>query len=401
MFSIKVKFRASTAAGREGTIYYQIICGRKVRQLQSGCHVLPWEWDERRAAVTAPYKSERRQLLITVRDRIRRDIERLTRIGQRLDATGVSYTADDIISEYGRFTHEYSLFNFMEGIIIRLRQQGRIRTAETYRTALNSFRKFSREEDIMLDSISPETMEAYEAWHRNRCVTPNTISFYTRILRAVYNRAVEEDIITDRKPFRHVYTGVDKTVKRALPLPILKRIKSLDLSRSPSLDYARDMFMMSFYLRGMSFIDMAFLKKTDLRNGHVTYRRRKTGQLLVIGWTKEMQLIHDKYPENKSDYLLPIIRLPGANERSTYRNAGYNINHSLKQIATLTGVTIPLTLYVARHSWASAAKAKGIPLSIISEGMGHDNETTTQIYLASLDTTAVDKANELIIKSLK
>lgn len=401
MFSIKVKFRPSTAAGREGTIYYQIICGRKVRQLQSGCHVLPWEWDERRAAVMAPYKSERRQLLITVRDRIRRDIERLTRIGQRLDATGVSYTADDIISEYGRFTHEYSLFNFMEGIIIRLRQQGRIRTAETYRTALNSFRKFSREEDIMLDSISPETMEAFEAWHRNRCVTPNTISFYTRILRAVYNRAVEEDIITDRKPFRHVYTGVDKTVKRALPLPILKRIKSLDLSRSPSLDYARDMFMMSFYLRGMSFIDMAFLKKTDLRNGHVTYRRRKTGQLLVIGWTKEMQLIHDKYPENKSDYLLPIIRMPGANERSTYRNAGYNINHSLKQIAALTGVTIPLTLYVARHSWASAAKAKGIPLSIISEGMGHDNETTTQIYLASLDTTAVDKANELIIKSLK
>jgi len=401
MFSIKVKFRASTAAGREGTIYYQIICGRKVRQLQSGCHVLPWEWDERRAAVTAPYKSERRQLLITVRDRIRRDIERLRRIGQRLDATGVSYTADDIISEYGRFTHEYSLFNFMEGIIIRLRQQGRIRTAETYRTALNSFRKFNREEDIMLDSISPETMEAYEAWHRNRCVTPNTISFYTRILRAVYNRAVEEDIITDRKPFRHVYTGVDKTVKRALPLPILKRIKSLDLSRSPSLDYARDMFMMSFYLRGMSFIDMAFLKKTDLRNGHVTYRRRKTGQLLVIGWTKEMQLIHDKYPENKSDYLLPIIRMPGANERSTYRNAGYNINHSLKQIAVLTGVTIPLTLYVARHSWTSAAKAKGIPLSIISEGMGHDNETTTQIYLASLDTTAVDKANELIIKSLK
>lgn len=401
MFSIKVKFRPSTAAGREGTIYYQIICGRKVRQLPSGCHVLPWEWDERRAAVTAPYKSERRQLLITIRDRIRRDIERLTRIGQRLDATGVSYTADDIISEYGRFTHEYSLFNFMEGIIIRLRQQGRIRTAETYRTALNSFRKFSHEEDIMLDSISPETMEAYEAWHRNRCVTPNTISFYTRILRAVYNRAVEEDIITDRKPFRHVYTGVDKTVKRALPLPILKRIKSLDLSRSPSLDYARDMFMMSFYLRGMSFIDMAFLKKTDLRNGHVTYRRRKTGQLLVIGWTKEMQLIHDKYPENKSDYLLPIIRMPGANERSTYRNAGYNINHSLKQIAALTGVTIPLTLYVARHSWASAAKAKGIPLSIISEGMGHDNETTTQIYLASLDTTAVDKANELIIKSLK
>lgn len=170
---------------------------------------------------------------------------------------------------------------------------------------------------------------------------------------------------------------------------------------TPSLDFARDMFLMSFYLRGMSFIDMAFLKKSDLKNGYVTYRRRKTGQQLVIEWTKEMQMILDKYPENASDYLLPIIRNPATNERCTYRNAGYNINHNLKRIAGMIGVSIPLTLYVARHSWASAAKAKGIPLSVISEGMGHDSEATTQIYLASLDTSVVDKANSLILKSLK
>lgn len=157
---------------------------------------------------------------------------------------------------------------------------------------------------------------------------------------------------------------------------------------------------MSLYLRRMSFIDMAFLKKSDLKNGYVTYRRRKTGQHLIIEWTKEMLMILDKYPENKSDYPLPVIRNPGLNERRTYRNTGYNINHSLKRIAGMVGVTIPLTLYVASHSWASAAKAKGIPLSVISEGMGHDSETTTQIYLASLDTSVVDKANSLILKSL-
>lgn len=150
----------------------------------------------------------------------------------------------------------------------------------------------------------------------------------------------------------------------------------------------------------MSFIDMAFLKKNDLRNGYVTYRRRKTGQKLVIEWTKEMQAIRDKYPENTSEYLLPIIKTPTANERSAYRNVGYAINQNLKKIAAKIGVTIPLTLYVARHSWASAAKAKGIPLSVISEGIGHDSESTTQIYLASLDTSAIDKANALILKSL-
>ena len=288
----------------------------------------------------------------------------------------------------------------MESVIAKLKQNGRIRTAETYKATLNSFKKFRNDEDMMLDSLNSEIMEAYEAWHHNRGVAPNTISFYTRILRAVYNRAVENDIIENRNPFKHVYTGVDKTIKRALPLAVIKKIKALDLSSTPASDFARDMFMMSFYLRGMSFIDMAFLRKTDLKNGYITYRRHKTGQKLTIEWTKEMQMILDRYPENSSDYLLPIIRNVDTNERCTYRNVGYNINHNLKKIASMVGITIPLTLYVARHSWASAAKAKGIPISVISKGMGHDSETTTQIYLTSLDTSVVDKANSLILKSL-
>lgn len=401
MASIKVKFRPSTVADHEGTIYYQIIHERKVRQLLSDYKVFLSEWDESRSMVTTTQKSERKSFILSIRERIRWDVERLTKIDRKLDANGLSYTADDVIDEFNRYADEYSLFNYMESIIAKLKQNGKVRTSETYKSTLNSFKKFREDEDIMLDCLTSEIMEAYEAWHHKRGVTPNTISFYTRILRAVYNRAVEDDIIENCNPFRKVYTGVDKTVKRALPLPVIKKIKALDLSLNASLDFARDMFLMSFYLRGMSFIDMAFLKKTDLKNGYVTYRRRKTGQQLIIEWTKEMQMILDKYHENESDYLLPIIRNPGTNERCTYRNVGYNINHNLKNIAGMVGVTIPLTLYVARHSWASAAKAKGIPLSVISEGMGHDSETTTQIYLASLDTSVVDKANSLILKSLK
>ena len=400
MASIKVKFRPSTVADHEGTIYYQIIHERKVRQLLSDYKVFQSEWDESRSMVTTTQKSERKAFILSIRERIRWDVERLNKIVKKLDANGLTYTADDVIDEFHRYANEYSLFNFMESIIVKLKQNGKVRTSETYKSALSSFKKFRHDEDIMLDCLTSEIMEAYEAWHKGRGVAPNTISFYTRILRAVYNRAVEDDIIENRNPFKHVYTGVDKTVKRALPLSVIKKIKALDLSLNSALDYARDMFLMSFYLRGMSFIDMAFLKKSDLKNGYVTYRRRKTGQQLIIEWTKEMQMIIDKYPENATDYLLPIIRNPGTNERCTYRNMGYNINHNLKKIAKMVGVQIPLTLYVARHSWASAAKAKGIPLSVISEGMGHDSEATTQIYLASLDTSVVDRANSLILKSL-
>lgn len=400
MASIKVKFRPSTVAGHEGTIYYQIIHERKPRQIYPDYHVLPTEWDDRRSMVTVSQRSERKPLVLSIRERIRWDVERLTKIIRRLEIDGLSYSVDDVIDEFHRYTDEYSLFNFMEGIIAKLKQNGKIRTSETYAAALRSFRKFRKDEDIMLDCVNSEVMEAYEAWHRSRGVAPNTVSFYTRILRAVYNRAIEDGIIENRNPFRHVYTGIDKTVKRALPLQTIKKIKALDLSLHPTLDYARDMFMLSFMLRGMSFVDMAYLRKTDLSNGYITYRRRKTGQQLTVKWTKDMQLVLDKYPENASGYLLPIVRNPGTNERYTYRNASYNINRGLKAVAKMAGVTIPLTLYVARHSWASAAKSKGIPLGIISEGMGHDSETTTQIYLASLDTSAVDKANSLILSSI-
>lgn len=401
MASIKVKFRPSTVADREGTIYYQIIHERKVRQLLTDYHVYPPEWDEKRSMVTTSQKSERKSFILSIRERILWDVERLTKIGRRLEADSLTYTADDVIDEFNRYSHEYSLFNFMEYIIARLKQNGKVRTSETYRSALNSFKKFRNDEDIMLDCITSEIMEGYEAWHKNRGIAPNTISFYTRILRAVYNRAVEDDIIENRNPFRHVYTGVDKTVKRALPLAVIKKLRALDLSLTPILDFARDMFMMSFYLRGMSFIDMAYLKKSDLKNGYVTYRRRKTSQQLTIEWTSDMQIVLDKYPKNESDYLLPVIKTTGINERCAYRNVGYNINRSLKQISNMLGLKFRLTMYVARHSWASAAKAKGIPLSVISEGMGHDSEATTQIYLASLDTSVVDRANAVILKSLK
>lgn len=401
MASIKVKFRPSTVTDREGTIYYQVIHERKVRQLLTSYHVFPSEWDEKRSMVTTSQKSERKSFIQSIRERIRWDVERLVKIDRKLDSNGLAYTADDVIDEFNRYSHEYTLFNFMEGIIAKLKHNGKIRTAETYKATLNSFKKFRQDEDIMLDCLNSEVMEAYEAWHHNRGVTPNTISFYTRILRAVYNRAVENEVIENRSPFRHVYTGIDKTVKRALPLEVIKKIKGMDLSLNAALDFARDMFMMSFYLRGMSFIDMAYLKMSDLKSGYITYRRRKTGQQLTIEWTNDMQLVLDKYPENESDYLLPIIKTVGINERCTYRNVGYNTNRGLKQISQMLNLNFRLTMYVARHSWASAAKAKGVPLSVISEGMGHDSEATTQIYLASLDTSAVDRANAMILKSLK
>lgn len=296
--------------------------------------------------------------------------------------------------------NHHSLFRFMLALAGKKQERGRTRTSETYLTALRSFSNFRGGKDISLLLIRPDTMEGYEAWLKDRGITRNTVSFYMRILRAAYNRASEELGFPNRQPFRHVYTGVDKTVKRALSLEIIRSIKNLELDAEPHLDYARDMFMLSFYLRGMSLIDMAFLKKSDLRNGCLTYRRRKTGRRMSIAWREEMERIVEKHGPVPSGRLLPIIRKEKGEPNKAYRNAGYNINRNLKEIGRLAGVKLPLTLYAARHSWATAAKAKGIPLNVISEGMGHESEKTTLIYLSSLEASAVDSANDLILASL-
>lgn len=220
-----------------------------------------------------------------------------------------------------------------------------------------------------------------------------------RNLRSAYKLAVQENLTIDRQPFHCVYTGVDKTKKRAISIPDIRKIKSADLSHRPALDFARDMLMFSFYTRGMSFVDMAYLCKKDVASGYIIYRRRKTGQKLSIALVPEMQAIICKY-QNSTQYLLPIITKEDGTERQQYRNQLIRINRHLKKIGTMTGISIPLSTYVMRHSWATIARDKGISLSVISEGLGHDSETTTKVYLDSIQKTKVDKANRLILNDI-
>ena len=284
---------------------------------------------------------------------------------------------------------------FMQENIDRMHRLGKVRTGETYTCTLNSFMRFRQGKDVLWKDFDADLTASYEAYLKSTGVSMNTISFYNRILRAVYNRAVEKGFTKQVFPFKNVYTGVEKTIRRGLPIKTIRNIRNLDLSHCPSLDYARDMFLFSFYTRGMSFVDMAYLKKNDLKNGILTYRRKKTGQRLCI------QDILEKYHiSQESPYLLPIIHKTGKEERKQYNNALHLVNKKLKFIGSILQLSIPLTMYVARHSWATVAKSKNIPLSVISEGMGHDSENTTLIYLASLNTEIIDKANKLILDLL-
>lgn len=398
--TVKVKFRPSTVEDRPGTIVYLVTHRRIARQITTGYKVFPCEWDEEQSKPIAAANDGRAAIVQSIIRKLRSDMERLSAIIERFESQSRNYSSDDVVEEFRRTGRENTFFIFMENAIERLRQLEHSGTAKNYSAALGSFKRFRNNKDIRMGAIDYILMEDYQAYLASLGVVPNSISFYMRILRAVYNRAVEQELTIDRNPFRTVFTGVEKTRKRAISISDIKRIRDLDLSLKPNLEFARNLFLFLFLCRGMSFIDAAFLKKSDIRNGVLTYRRHKTGQSLHIKVIRQIEEIINRYSNKNSPYLLPVITRPGEDERRQYESALRRVNKSLKTITGMIRLPVTLTTYVSRHAWATIAKSKNIPVNVISDALGHDSIATTQIYLASIDTSTIDRANELIIKDL-
>lgn len=399
MTSVKFKFRLSKVERNEGVLYYQVIRKRRIRQFPTAYTLLPEEWNDIVGRVICDDTSPRYSVQRIVSDNLQWDELRFERVIRELDESRSDYTAEDVMKMFRKYTYESSVFHFIEQIITQLKNMNCIRLVETYTTTLNSLRRFREGQDFPFEGFTSETMQYYQAYLKTHTSCMNTVSFYMRILRAVYNRAVEKGIIEQRFPFRYVYTGIEKTVKRAVSLSIIKTIKNMDLSQYPAVAFARDIFLFSFYTRGMSFVDIAYLRRDDIQNGMLVYRRRKTGQRLTIQWESCMEEIVKRYSGTNEKYVFSIITDENK-ARKQYHNAQHRINYNLKILGRMLKLRLPLTMYVARHSWASVAKSKHVPLSVISEGLGHDSESTTQIYLSSLKTSLVNKANRKILNLL-
>lgn len=295
---------------------------------------------------------------------------------------------------------DVTLQTLVRRLIDRFAREGRERLTETYASTLKCFQTVMDTRDLPLCQLTASVVEDFERRLTARGLMTNTTSFYLRILRAIYNRAVREGLTVDARPFVHVFTGKAKTPKRAISLAMVQRMATMQILQK-SQDRARWLFLFSYYTRGMSFVDMAHLRKTDVSRGVLTYCRRKTGKQLSMAWKPEMQAVADKLPSFDGVHLLGI--LDGRRQSSLRRQCHsrqYCINKSLKQLGTVLGLSHPLTMYVARHSWATIARELNIPISIISDSMGHYSERTTQIYLQALDAKRLDQANDLMIAAV-
>ena len=203
------------------------------------------------------------------------------------------------------------------------------KTAANYRTAANSLTLFWNRDDWTMADILPQEMERYQRWLIDRGLCMNTISCYMRSLRTLYNRGVALQMTADTQPFRKVFTGKEHTRKRSAQEEDILRLSRLNLENKPSLAFARDIFLFSFYAMGMPFVDIAYLRKSDLRNGMWTYCRRKTNQCLMVEWEKAQQKILDRYAHQMvgCSYLFPIITKEDGTEYQQYQRM--QINKSL------------------------------------------------------------------------
>lgn len=403
MATIKLRFRASSVAGKEGTLYYQVIHKRSVKWVSTDYHIYQNEWDEKAANITIPPKGKRMQELLLIKSVIAWELRQRKRTLEKLENSSEEFTLNELCEAFSLLPPCKTVFAFLEEQVERQERMQKYGTANTYNNAYRRFKEYRKNRDLLFDELTPDMIEEYEAWLAGRNQKLNTIRFYLRTLSTLFCKAANNGMLSEESMlFGRVRLSCVTTAKRALSEADILALQNLKLETGTTLAFARDMFMFSFYMRGMPFVDIAYLKKSDLKNGLLTYCRKKTNQPLVVEWEQVHQEIVERYAHQSenSPYMFPIIKRTDGTEYRQYKRVQEKVNRTLKKIGIMIGLKTPLTAYVARHSWASIARDMNIPISIISEGMGHQSYKTTQVYLNSIDVSKISEANRTIIQRI-
>ena len=302
-----------------------------------------------------------------------------------------------------------NLISFFKKVADGLRAEGNFGTAHVYRSTLNIVTTFHESKYLDFHQVNPEWLKDFEVYLRSRGSSWNTVSTYLRVLRAVYNRAVDlrkAEYIPHL--FRSVYTGTRADRKRALEDEDMRKVFSR-LSKSstiPSdLRRTKELFILMFLLRGLPFVDLAYLRKSDLRDNVITYRRRKTGRPLSVTLTSEAMAILKRYMnrDTSSPYLFPLLNSREGTKEAyhEYQLALRNFNRQLMLLGEMLGLGDKLSSYTARHTWATTAYYCEIHPGVISEAMGHSSITVTETYLKPFRNKKIDEANKKVVDFIK
>ena len=408
--SVKIKRRSSVDEEKAMPLFIQVIYRRKVGQIPLSEKLSGREWDAAEQHIRIPPGALPAHVVALLRlqeklDRIR--ILLWKHIGGMEKNGNLSIPA--LVDAGSKQQKLFFWQTYMEQEIELLNRRGKTVTARHYASACNSFSQFLHEHDdlgecnarnLRFDEIDEPLLRQFQAWLAARRLAANTVVFYFRILRALWNKAANDGIVEKGyAPFNNIKLREEKTKKRAVEEKVIRRLEELQQPGAlhQSLTLACDLFLFCYYARGMSFVDLAHLTRNNIRGKKLVYKRCKTGKELQIELLPEMMELIKKYAgTSPAGYLFPILHSEKPTTRE-YESALRLQNKRLKKLSHIVGAK--LTTHVARHSWASIASQKGIALEDISECMGHSSLKVTRIYIGLLDNSRLDQANKIVIRS--
>lgn len=300
-----------------------------------------------------------------------------------------------------------SFKHYSETLIKRLNSANRVGTALAYKDATNSLLNYGGE-NLSFKDISYQFLENYNSIMRSKGVKINAIAAYLRSIRAIYNKAINEEVATTyHYPFKKFKIETEDTISRTLTIKELQNIVGLNLESGSRAWHHRNYFLLSFYLIGINYTDMFTLRADNLVNDTITYRRSKTGKLYKIVLAKPAKELFEYYSMSRSNnnhiYLLPELKITDNNiqRKKWMKQVVKNNNKCLSRICNKCSINKKVTTYFARYTWANLAKQLGYSKDMIAEALGHEyGNKVTGIYLDKYDAEIINKMNINVINSI-
>ncbi len=372
---------------------------QRTTSISTGQSIQKEYWDDSKRQVRRSYKgvesvANLNNILLNEKARAQEIINDLFKKGE-LDFLSVIQLKDKIVrkSKYDSF------YSFGYSLVDELKISQRHGTARSYNGLLGILRVFTKNRDLKFNELNYDFLKKFERFHLSKAGnTLNGLASYMRTIKAIYNKGIKEDIIErDAYPFHKYQIKSVPTQKRAIDIAHLKKIMELKLKREDNLFNYRNYFLLSYMLLGMSFVDMAFLKIKNIVDGRIKFQRKKTSKVYDIKITEHLNEILKFFIKGKSknEFILPVLKRDTLELQ--YKDEQWALkryNKGLKKIAELCDIEERITSYVSRHSFATHAMLKEVPLQAISAMLGHSKLSTTQVYLKSLPNNILDSYQE-------
>lgn len=402
MTSIRLRLNKSHRAGEERcSLVFLVNHNHRSKQFQTGIHLYENDFDVQHEAFLTDGSSHfSPEDINEMQERVTLMRDNITALATNLDATDEAYAMKDLVlDDIASAPSSLYLIKEFDAIILRKETEGNYGMASAFRSSRRSLERFLNGTDIDLSQVNVQFLRDYETFLLNEGVSRNTAAYYLRNVRSLFNSVARANRAMLYYPFKTFKIAPSHTVHRSLDRDSLLKLTDAKFGvHERHLEFARDIFLFSFYTRGMSLVDIIFLKKSDIVGGVINYLRHKSKQPMRIAIIEPLTALIEKY-RNESLYVLPIIKSDSSkNNYTQYRLALSRINRNLKVVGERLGFTEKLTTDVARHSWAVRAQATGSPVSVISEGLGHSSEKITKLYLSGFGESSIDRLNDEVVK---